>query len=76
MTSPYLSKLVIFRRGLNILCRLVTSFEHFDLVVWWLFGPAYLVSIVTPSWLLLPDGPLTRSLSVPLTRSLGRMALI
>lgn len=24
----------IFRRGLNILCRLVTNFEHFDLVVW------------------------------------------
>jgi hypothetical protein len=24
----------IFRRGLNILCRLVTNFEHFDLIVW------------------------------------------
>jgi hypothetical protein len=24
----------IFRRGLNILCRLVTNLEHFDLVVW------------------------------------------
>ena len=24
----------IFRRGLNILCRLVTNFERFDLVVW------------------------------------------
>jgi hypothetical protein len=24
----------IFRRGLNILCRLVTNFEQFDLVVW------------------------------------------
>ena len=24
----------IFRLGLNILCRLVTNFEHFDLVVW------------------------------------------
>jgi hypothetical protein len=23
-----------FRRGLNILCRLVTNFERFDLVVW------------------------------------------
>ena len=24
----------IFRLGLNLLCRLVTNFEHFDLVVW------------------------------------------
>jgi hypothetical protein len=24
----------VFRRGLNILCRLATNFEHFDLVVW------------------------------------------
>jgi hypothetical protein len=24
----------IFRRGLNILCRLVTNLEHFDLIVW------------------------------------------
>lgn len=24
----------IFRRGLNILCRLATNFDHFDLVVW------------------------------------------
>jgi hypothetical protein len=24
----------VFRRGLNILCRLVTNFEHFDLIVW------------------------------------------
>jgi hypothetical protein len=24
----------VFRRGLNILCRLVTNFEQFDLVVW------------------------------------------
>ncbi len=25
----------IFRRGLNILCRLVTNFERFDVTVWW-----------------------------------------